>query len=97
MERIRQGKSHAKVRDAMALSIGVMEVSKERSQGFPRRCDGGVKREKSLFPENVIYIPGKWSLIPVEFQDSYFIKCLSALYNAVILKIHRCTLSICLL
>jgi hypothetical protein len=36
--------------------------------------DGGGKREKPGFPENVIYIPGKWSLIPVEFQDSYYIK-----------------------
>jgi hypothetical protein len=44
VERIRQGESHAKVRDAMALSIGVMGVSKERGPGFPRML--------YTFPEN---------------------------------------------
>jgi hypothetical protein len=51
VERIRQGESHAKVRDAMAFSIGVIG-------------DGGVKREKPRYPENVAFIPGKWKLIP---------------------------------
>ena len=60
MERIRQGESHAKVRDAMALSIGVIS-------------DGGVKREATVSRECCIH-SRKMEVHSMEFQDSYYVK-----------------------